>query len=150
MDSTERGALSLRQPSRIRPAPEVDLAPIFLSFPRKSECRDSQMIISETSIYSHAFSVTSGFGYGVSCLLNETSHVDLNTLHVDILAGAMEQERIVSTGSRLAQSQLTPFLGTFSGCSTAFHQPGDTNVQVACQANDVRTTIHCKLPLVEV
>lgn len=74
--------------------------------------------------------------------MNESSHINFYTLHVDILADAMGQERIVSTGSRLAPNQLTPFLGTFSGCSTAFHQPGDTNVQVACQANDVRTTIH--------
>lgn len=65
----ERGVLSLRQLSRIQPAPEVVLAPIFLSFPRKSEYRDSQMIISEINTYSHAFSVTSGFGYGV--FLNE-------------------------------------------------------------------------------
>ncbi|KIP10579.1 hypothetical protein PHLGIDRAFT_65475 [Phlebiopsis gigantea 11061_1 CR5-6] len=30
---------------------------------------------------------------------------------------------------------------TFSGCSTAFHQPGDTGVQVACQSDDVNLAI---------
>nr|BAL02919.1 Glp-like protein [Pholiota nameko] len=30
---------------------------------------------------------------------------------------------------------------TFGGCSTAFHQPGDTGVQVACQNNDVNLAI---------
>lgn len=108
------------------------------------------MIISETKTFSHAFSVTSGFGYGVTWLMNKTIRIDLNTLLADISAGAMEQERIVSTDILLAQDKLTPFTGTFSGCSTAFHQPGDTNVQVACQANNVRTSLHCKLLLAEV
>lgn len=71
-------------------------------------------------------------------------HTDLKTLHVDILADVTEQERIVSDVFFLVSSPLTSSTtGTSPGCSTAFHQPSDTHVQVACQANNVRTTIHC-------
>jgi hypothetical protein len=33
-------------------------------------------------------------------------------------------------------------LGTNAGCNTAFHQPNDTHVQVACQVPNVRAPVH--------
>ncbi|THH09790.1 hypothetical protein EW145_g1752 [Phellinidium pouzarii] len=55
-------------------------------------------------VYSHSFSVTSGFGYFPECAP----------------AGAD---------------------CTNADCTTAFHQPGDTGVQVACQADNVNLAI---------
>ena len=57
---------------------------------------------------------------------------------------AMAQVLIVRQRlSILALSLLSrSVLGTNGNCDTAFHQPGDTHVQVACQVNNVRMPVY--------
>ena len=88
--------------------------------------------------------MTSGFGYADSQLddtiLNLTEFYTV-TLDLDVTVLARTVRIILTPPTCRNASPLLTLCrmipGTFAGCGTAFHNPGDTGVQVACQNNDV-------------